>query len=397
MFLDVLRRRNPGLIEAAIELHQRGELPANCYVIDLDAVEGNARRMREEGDRLGLEVFAMTKQLGRNPDLLRTLLDAGIHAAVAVDMQDARAVRRGGLSLGHLGHLVQVPRAEADAAAALEPWYWTVFNQEKAREAADAAGRRGAEQRLLARIFAPGDRFYRGHEGGFPAEQVVAVADAIDALEHARFAGLTTFPAMLFDPEARAVRPTPNLTTLAKTAEALAAAGRSGLAINAPGSTSVNSFATLAAAGATQVEPGHGLTGTTPPHALEDLPETPAVLYLTEISHLHAGSAYAFGGGLYIDPVFPDYRVRALVSPTPTTDASALLEVEMPAPTAIDYYAILDPAGRTVSPGDSVVFGFRIQAFVTRAYVAGIRGVSRGEPVVAGVYTADGSPAAWPE
>jgi hypothetical protein len=69
----------------------------------------------------------------------------------------------------------------------------------------------------------------------------------------------------------------------------------------------------------------------------------------------------------------------------------------MPAPTAIDYYAILDPAGRTVQPGDSVVFGFRIQAFVTRAYVAGIRGVSRGEPTVAGVYTAAGEPAGWPE
>ena len=42
----------------------------------------------------------------------------------------------------------------------------------------------------------------------------------------------------------------------------------------------------LAAAGATQIEPGHGLTGTTPLHAVEDLPETPAVVYLSEVSHL---------------------------------------------------------------------------------------------------------------
>ena len=31
--------------------------------------------------------------------------------------------------------------------------------------------------------------------------------------------------------------------------------------------------------------------------------------------------------------------------------------------------------------GDSVVFGFRAQAFVTRAYVVGVAGLSRGDPV----------------
>ena len=39
---------------------------------------------------------------------------------------------------------------------------------------------------------------------------------------------------------------------------------------------------------------------------------------------LNAGRAYCFGGGLYIDPVFPDYDVKALVGPDPTTDAAAL-------------------------------------------------------------------------
>ena len=32
MFLDVLRRRNPSLIEHAIALHQSGKLPANAAV-----------------------------------------------------------------------------------------------------------------------------------------------------------------------------------------------------------------------------------------------------------------------------------------------------------------------------------------------------------------------------
>ena len=70
----------------------------------------------------------------------------------------------------------------------------------------------------------------------------------------------------------------------------------------------------LAAAGATQVEPGHGLTGTTPLHVSGDLPEAPAVVYLTEVSHLSGEEAFCFGGGLYIDPVFPNYQVKAIVA-----------------------------------------------------------------------------------
>ena len=50
-------------------------------------------------------------------------------------------------------------------------------------------------------------------------------------------------------------------------------------------------MAALAAGGATQLEPGHGLTGTTPLHARTALPERPAMLYLTEVSHLSTRAA----------------------------------------------------------------------------------------------------------
>src|SRR5579862_2075859 len=139
MFLDVLRRRNPQLIEQAIALHQAGRLPANSYIIDLDAVEANARTIKAAADRLGLKVFAMTKQMGRSPSFCAAVARGGIGKAVAVDMEDARATHRAGLGLGHIGHLVQIPRHEADAAAALSPDYWTVFNLEKAAEAAAAS------------------------------------------------------------------------------------------------------------------------------------------------------------------------------------------------------------------------------------------------------------------
>src|ERR687894_3267322 len=100
MFLATLRRRNPRLIEQAIALHQEGRLPANSYVIDLDAVEANARTLREAADRAGLKVFAMTKQMGRNGSFLAAVKRSGVDRAVAVDMQDARACARGGLHIG---------------------------------------------------------------------------------------------------------------------------------------------------------------------------------------------------------------------------------------------------------------------------------------------------------
>ena len=398
MFLDVLRRRNPRFIEAAMALHQAGQIPANAYVLDLDTVEANARVLKTEADRNGLKIFAMTKQVGRSSSFCHVVQRGGIDRSVAVDMACARATHRAGLKVGHLGHLSQVPRAEADAAArTFRPDYWTVFNMEKAEEAGRAAHKADYKQDLLARIKADGDTFYRGHEGGFDAADIAAVADAFDGLEGGRFAGITTFPALLFDHDSRKVKPTPNLATLSRAAEALRKAGRHDIEINAPGTTSSLLLAGLAEAGATQCEPGNGIHGTTALHVVEDLPELPAVLYLTEVSHLSGGKAYCFGGGFYIDPIFADYPVKALVSPEPTTDATALLDVEIPPPSAIDYYAMIDATTpRVPRPGDTAVFAFRGQAFVTRAYVVGVSGIASGNPKVESIENGFGEPESWP-
>ena len=129
----------------------------------------------------------------------------------------------------------------------------------------------------------------------------------------------------------------------------------------------------------------------------DDLPEAPAVVYLTEISHLSGGEAFCFGGGLYIDPVFPNYQVKAIVAREPRTDDAALRAVEIPPPDAIDYYGMIDAMGPTKpAPGDSVVFGFRPQAFVTRAFVAGVVGLSTGKPVVELISHSSGAHAHWP-
>jgi predicted amino acid racemase len=397
MFLDLIRRRNPRLIEAAIALHQSGELPANTYVIDLDAVEGNARAISSKANALGLTVMAMTKQMGRNESFCRAVMRGGIARSVAVDLECALATKRAGMELGHIGHLVQIPRYEADSAARLSPAWWTAFNAEKAAEAAAASERLGRQQPLLARIRGENDQFYRGHEGGFSASDVVAVAAALDKISGGRFAGITTFPALLFDAASRTVKTTPNLETLRRASEALARHGHKGIEINAPGTTSSVTLEALAEAGATQVEPGHGLTGTTPLHLSDDLPEAPAVVYLTEVSHLSGGEAFCFGGGLYIDPVFPNYQVRAIVAREPRADDAALRAVEIPPPEAIDYYGMIDAAGPTKpAPGDSVVFGFRPQVFVTRAFVAGVSGLSTEKPVVESISHSSGARARWP-
>jgi predicted amino acid racemase len=391
MFLDSLVTKNRPFVEAAVQLHQEGAIPANSYVLDLDTMRANAAVIAGEARRQGLTVLAMTKQFGRNGPAIAALAEGGIDRFVAVDMPCARAIRDSGHQVAHIGHLSQVARHEAVEAARLGAEHWTVFNAEKAAEAAAAAEAIGRTQELLARIVAPGDRFYNGHEGGFDAAEVEAVADLLDSRKGGRFAGLTTFPALLYDETRREVVSTPNLTTLSRAAERLARQGRTGIALNAPGTTSAVLLQVLAAAGATHVEPGHGLTGTTALHVVKDLPERPAILYLTEVSHRHAGDAFALAGGLYVDPIFPAYQEWALVGPDPDAALSNRVRATIPDPASIDYYGKLHPeAGQRAGVGDTVLYGFRPQVFVTRAYVVPIAGVDSGRPEAKGVWNAEG-------
>jgi len=387
MFLETLVRRNPNLIRAAVNLHQAGAVPPNSYVLDLDAIRRNARLIKRAADRAGLQVYPMTKQVGRNPLFVRAVARAGMPKLVCVDWMEALMLARQKVGIGHVGHLVQIPRNEAPRIAALAPEVWTVYNLEKAREVSEAAGQAGRVQDLLLRVVGPEDVFYPTHEGGFRADEVVEAARAIGQMPNARVTGVTSFPTLLFDPEAKTVLVTPNMNTIAEAAERLRSeVGLEITQINAPGTTSAATMEMLAEAGATHVEPGHGFTGTTPWHAYRDLPELPAMCYLTEITDENPDACYVLGGGLFIDPVIPPYPVRACVGSDGDEALHRRAEARFEPPGGIDYYARLDPHSARMDIGDSAVFGFRAQAFATRAHVVVVRGISRSAPVVAGVY-----------
>jgi predicted amino acid racemase len=394
VFLSNLIRQNPEFAAAVIDLHQAGELPPDCYVIDLDTMAENARTITGEAHRLGMSVIAMTKQFGRNPDALRTLRENGVDSFVAVDVTCARAIARAGERVGHVGHLVQIPRHQADEVATMNPDYWTVFSETKAAEAGAAARRAGREQNVLARIFGPEDDIVETHAGGFDAADVLNVADTLDRVEGAAFAGITSYSALTFDRKQHVVRPTPNLATLTRAAEALHAAGRNDVEVNAPGETSTAVLSMLADAGATQVEPGHGFTATGAYHAFADLPERPAMVYLSEVSHKWGDTSYCYGGGLYLCIGSVDYEPTAIVG----RDLKEAVSQRVPA-TLSQNHQVIDFYGRLGAPdtgeleeGDSVLFCFRAQTFYTRSTVAAISGVHTGQPRVEGLYTVDGRP-----
>jgi len=379
MFLGRLLADNPRLALAAVRAHQAGRLLSGTYLIDLDALSANAAVLAEAAAAAGLRVYFMAKQFGRNPDACRAAIRAGLPSAVAVDAQCLEAETRHGIPVGHAGHLVQPHRGSEAVIVAARPEVVTVFSMETARRIGAAAGGAGLVQDVLLRVQAPGDQFYFGHGGGFPLDGIEEAARAAGGLPGVRVAGVTTFPCLLADPDTRTVSGTPNLATLTEAARRLRGSGFEITQVNAPGTTSAGTMEMLAKAGATHAEPGNALHGTTPLHVFDPgAPEIPAIVYVTEVSHLDGDDAYVFAGGYYVDKVLGDYPLTALCG-----HDESLLGRRLPARTAPDgaihYYALI-PGGRRhgALPGDTVVFCFRPQTFVTRARTQAIAGLAAG-------------------
>jgi predicted amino acid racemase len=386
LFLEAILARNPGLVSTAFSLHSRQAIPPNCFVIDLEAVAANARILSQAAARHGLSLYFTTKQLGFNPLVARTVSQAGIPKAIAIDFREAAVLSQHHVPIGHIGHLVQIPNQMLKPVLQLDPEVVTVFSVEKARQISDALDGAGKQVRLLLRVVSEGDYFFPGQEGGLPLERLVEDAAAIQKLPNLRIAGVTTYPCLQLEEGSQTVHAAPNFHTIRQAAEILhKELGVEIEQINAPGNTCVASIPLLAELGATHGEPGHALTGTTYLHTQLHQAEMPALVYVSEVSHLHNGKAYIFGGGT---------RMRARIHKAlvaTTSNGWVKAEVEPIDASAIDYYLGLHLTnGHNIQVGDSVILASRAQIFVSRAYVAVVNGIQSGKPEFMGLFDAWG-------
>jgi len=319
MFLNTLKKRNPELIEIAVDFHQNRILPPNTWIIDLDTIASNAQILAEKAREYHLTTYVMSKQFCRNPLVNLVAIKNGLYKVVAVDIQGAKILHRYGVPIGHIGHLNQIPRCDLEFALNLNPDVITVFSLEFAEEISQIAQKMGRIQSLLLRVVGPRDQFFIGQEGGIPEEQLENTVKKINALPNVKISGVTSFPCIRYNPTSQIpVEITENFRTIIKAADKLRKMGIDITQVNAPGNTSSETFPLLSSFGATHVEPGHGLLGTTPNHAFKDgLPEKPSYLYLTEVSHFVGHNAYVFGGGFWSDIKNDNQMSHALIGNSP--------------------------------------------------------------------------------
>lgn len=62
MFVEALKRQNPALISAALSLWQQGKIAPDSWVIDVDQILENGKRLIETARLYGIELYLMTKQ-----------------------------------------------------------------------------------------------------------------------------------------------------------------------------------------------------------------------------------------------------------------------------------------------------------------------------------------------
>ena len=264
----------------------------------------------------------------------------------------------------------------------MRPEVVTVYNLEHARWVDSAAADLGIVQDVLICVSAAGDIFFDGQEGGFSENVVPVIVDALAQLRHVRLVGVTAFPCISYNHEAgQKSEVTPNLRTILRVADYLRQRGIEIKQINAPGNTSTLTMPLVAAAGGTHVEPGHALTGTTPNHAYlgDQLPERPAYVYVSEISHHVNNRAYAYGGGLFHDGYIASSEVGAYVGSTWDEARTNGVEYLHDIKQIIDYHVVLQP-GACCKIGDTALLFYRTQMQMTRSYVAVVSGISQGEP-----------------
>lgn len=382
MFLNILLKRNPNLAQAAFDLHQSGLIEPDTYILDMDAIEYNGKAIKEEADRYDIKMYFMTKQFGRNPYVAAELMKLGYDGAVAVDYRESELLYQNNIKLGHVGHIVQIPSREVEKMLQRNPEVITVYSIEKAEEISKAAKKLNITQKIMLRVVDENDIILPGQDGGFDTKELLEKALAILEMPNIELHGLTSFPCFLVDKDLEVIKETHNAITLIQSQRLLEDRLNIKLnQINMPSATCVSSVQRIAEMGGTHGEPGHGILGTTPIHVLGDQVEIPAVVYVSEVSHNFGSMGYCYGGGHYRR----SHMGSALVGRDLGT--ADRMDVKPPDSNSIDYYIEIM---RNARVGDTALFSFRTQIFVTRSRVAVVKGISTGKPRIVGIYDSHG-------
>lgn len=380
MFMEATRKRNPNLIKAAVKLHQEGLILPDTYILDVDMILQNAKAILDEANKYGIRLYFMLKQIGRNPKIAELLVEMGYHSAVVVDFNEARQMMNNNIPLGNVGNLVQIPKHFLKEVLAYGTEHVTVFSQEKLQQINMVAKELGIKQKVLLKVVDEGDSIYEGQHGGFMFGDLPQLVPFLKELEHVEIAGITSFPCFLYNVEKGELEATQNAKTIKKAQKLLVEAGFPVQELNMPSTTSVYTMPFIAELGGTEGEPGHALTGTTPMHAEMELPEKPAYVYVSEVSHNFKGHAYIYGGGLYRR----GHLKNVLINDGENEWMSTVNPFD---PENIDYYLEVED---TQPIGASAIMASRTQIFVTRSEVALVKGIQSGEPEVMGIYSSLG-------
>lgn len=380
MFLDHLQKNNPKLLETSFQLHQKGVILPDTYIVDMDMLRRNAICMLKEAQKHKIDLYFMLKQLGRNPYIAKELMKLGYAGAVVVDFREAQIMMDHHIPIKHVGHLVQMPKNMIEKLLLYNCTYMSVFSLEKAKEISDLACKLGKKQKVILKVVGSQDIIYSGQTAGFSLDELEEVIVSMKKYEGIKIAGVTSFPCFLYDVRKKRMMPTANVTTLQKAKECLLTHGIVIENMNAPSATCTFTLKGMSDFLINSAEPGHGLTGTTPLHAHQTCEELPCVTYISEVSHNFNHKAYCYGGGYYRR----SHVANAFVG---TYDDYQRVKVTPPEADSIDYYFELNEPC-TIS--DTVVMSFRFQMFVTRSQIAIVEGIQRSQPKLVGIYTAQG-------
>ncbi|RRD40004.1 YhfX family PLP-dependent enzyme [Leptotrichia sp. OH3620_COT-345] len=382
MFLDVLSEKNEKLINAAFELHQKGYVMPDSYIIDVDVFLENAGKILREAEKYDIKLYYMTKQIGRNPYLARKLEEMGYAGAVVVDFKEAELFINNGLKIGNVGHLVQIPKSMMRKIVENNPEIITVYSYEKIREVSETALELGKVQDVMLRVIDSNSKIYPGQEAGFEINDIEKSIEKIQKLKGININGLTSFPCFLYDNESKKIKYTENLKTVMKVKNILKEKFNQEVKeINIPSATSIENIKLIAEAGGTHGEPGHALTGTIPMGENGQTIEIPAYVYVSEISHNFRGKGYFYGGGYYRRSNIKNVLVGRNFS------ESHKIGVNKIEPDNIDYYLEMEKEGII---NDTVLSCFRTQMFVTRSTVVLVNGIQNGKIEIIGKYTSLG-------